>query len=116
MAYGQFDSIPARSVLSQGTTGTAAIGTLVGAPGAGSQIWVTSYNIVVSSGTPEICLSYGTATQGSLVITRGAFSQGQGIAQNLMPPDCSNVFNQPLTFQIISGAGTVNWNVNYYSL
>ena len=99
--------------VSFGTMGTAAIGTLVAAPGAGVSIVVAQYTINVASGTPDVCLSYGLGSLGAGVIERGVFNPGGGVTVSLPLPTNGGTTNSPLTYQILSGAGTVYWNVKY---
>lgn len=99
--------------ISFGTSGTGAIGTLIAAPGAGVSTVVVSYTINVASGTPDVCLSFGTAQSGRGVVERGVFNPGGGVTVALPYPTNGGTTNAPLTYQILAGAGTVYWNVKY---
>lgn len=108
----------ANNILSFGTAGTAAIGTLVAAQGASTAIYVTGFSITPDSsalGTAEVCLSFGTAQTGTAVLFRGVLNTltSQPVISNLTFPVNAGITNTPLTYLIISGAGSVAWNANY---
>lgn len=99
-----------------GTTGTAAIGTLIGTStiGAGTGVYITGFHILVISGTPEVNLAFGTQKINNQVIAHGLFPAGGGIARDRTFPHAYGTTASPLTYEIISGAGTVSWEVDYF--
>lgn len=106
----------ANTILNAGTVGTAAIGTLVSsaAVGAGTSLFVTGYEILAISGTPEVALSFGTTIIGNQVISHGLFSAGGGVTKAKTFATNYGTTNAPLTYQIVSGSGTVSWSVDYF--
>lgn len=111
---GKFDPKPNRNVLNYSTTTTGTVGTLVAAPSAGSSVWVTSLDISVQSGTVEPLVSFNLATNGQGVLNRGNYVAGGGIAKTYTPATNANNTGTALTFNILSGAGTVSYNVGYF--
>lgn len=99
---------------SYGTTTNGTIGTLVAAPSAGSAIFVTSLDISVQSGTVEPVVSWGLAAQGNQVLSRGNYTAGGGISKNPTYPVSGSATGTALTFNILSGSGTVSYNVAYF--
>ncbi len=108
----------ATNILLANAVGTAAIGTLVAAPGVGTSIYVTSFSIDGDStvlGTAEVCLSFGTAQTGTAVLFRATLATLNDVAiQSYAYGVNGGITNTPLTYLIVSGAGTVSWNVQYY--
>lgn len=105
------NAYPAQQVVSNGAVGTAAAGTLVAAPAAGVGVYVNSFNFTAMSGTLDMCLSFGTQLSGNQVIARGLFAPGGGIALGVTNPSYYGTAAAPLTFQIVSGAGSASWSV-----
>ncbi len=97
-----------------GTTTTGTIGTLVAAPSAGSAIFITSLDISVNSGTAEVLVSYGLVTTGNQVVSRGNYGALGGIAKTYDPPNSGSATGTALTYNILSGSGTISYNVAYF--
>lgn len=110
-----FDKTDGARVLNFGTVGTNAIGTLIAAPGSGNRIFIAGYVLNVSSGTLDLCLSYGLGSNGNSVVCRGVFLPGGGVSKNLYSPTSGGTTNAALTYQILSGAGTAYWNIEYWT-
>ena len=111
----RFDRQSPKQITSFGTVGTASgslFGTISGASGAGTIHVLTGVNIIVTSGTPEIMVSYGSALTGGSVIVRGSFTTNSGIARNFNPPIDSGT-NSEIMYHFVS-AGTANIQVQYY--
>lgn len=104
---------PASQVLPAFAIGTAAVGTLVSAPGAGNGIYINSISLAAMSGTLDMCLSFGLGSTTNQVVNRGLYIAGGGIAQSFDFPSFYGTANSPLTYQILGGAGTASWQVNY---
>jgi len=108
---------PTKSVLTFGTLGTGAAytaGTVVAAGGAGTAHFVNSLSIVVTAGTVDCFIGYGTALVGAGVLTRGNFIAGGGISQQFPSAAGGNNTNAALTWAI-NGAGTASFNVSYWT-
>ena len=104
-----------KQITSFGTVGTAAgsfFGTISAASGAGTSHVVTGINIIVTSGTPEVMVSFGSALTGGSVLARGSFTTNSGIARNFNPPIDSGT-NSEIMYHFVS-AGTANIQVQYY--
>lgn len=113
----QINPLPATNTISHaGTSGTLGIGTLVAAAsfGAGTAGYITNYRIVVISGSAEVILAFGTQVNGNQVIHHGGFPAGGGISSSIPYPHGYGTTNSPLTYQILSGSGTVSWDVDYF--
>lgn len=113
----QINPLPATNTISHaGTSGTIGIGTLVGTSsiGVGTALYITRYSILSISGTPEVILAFGSQTNGNQVVAHGLFPAGAGIAMPINEPHGFGTTNSPLTYQILSGAGTVAWDVDYF--
>ena len=95
-----------------GTTGGTLTGTLSAASGAGTSHYVTGLQIVVSSGTTDVFVGFGTTLTGGSVLARGKFPAGGGIMRDFTVPIQSGT-NSEIGY-VISGAGTVNVAVNYW--
>ena len=111
----RFDRQSPKQITSFGTVGTASgslFGTISAASGAGTIHVLTGVNIIVTSGTPEIMVSYGSALTGGSVIARGSFTTNSGIARNFNPPIDSGT-NSEIMYHFVS-AGTANIQVQYY--
>ena|SRR3990167_1345380 len=111
----RFDRQSPKQITSFGTVGTASgsfFGTISAASGAGTIHVLTGVNIIVTSGTPEIMVSYGSALTGGSVIVRGSFTTNSGIARNFNPPIDSGT-NSEIMYHFVS-AGTANIQVQYY--
>lgn len=106
----------ANLILHAGTSGTTGIGTLVTAAaiGAATALYPTGVRIVVISGTLEVALAFGSQVNGNQVIHHGLYPAGGGIAYSPIYPHGYGTTNSALTYQIISGAGTVSWDVDYF--
>lgn len=96
-----------------GTASAGTIGTVVAAPSAGSAIIIDSIDVNQISGTAEVLVSYGLAVNGNGVITRGLYPAGGGISKNPTYPIGGSVTGSALTWNILSGSGTVAINVAY---
>lgn len=111
--------VPSKSIITFGTAGTLGIGTLVAAPGVGTSIYVVGYSIDADTsvlGTPEVCLSFGSVITGQGVFTRSTLvTTNNPIIQTFPFGVNGGTTNSPLTYQIISGAGSVSWNVQYFT-
>ena len=111
----RFDRQSPKQITSFGTVGTASgslFGTISATSGAGTIHVLTGVNIVVTSGTPEIMVSYGSALTGGSVLVRGSFTTNSGIARNFNPPIDSGT-NSEIMYHFVS-AGTANIQVQYY--
>lgn len=97
-----------------GTTTAGTIGTLVAAPSAGSAIFITSLDISAVSGTAEVVVSYGLAAAGNQVINRGLYAAGGGIAKSYVPANSGSSTGTALTWNMLSGSGTVAYSVAYF--
>lgn len=106
---------PASQVQSAFAIGTAAIGTLVSAVGAGTGIYVNSLQLIAMSGTLDMCLSFGLGSTTNQVVSRGLFPAGAGIALSFPNSSFYGTSNSALTYQILGGAGTASWQVTYNS-
>jgi acylphosphatase len=104
---------PAAQVLSTGTTTSGTIGTLVAAAGAGTGIYINAFSLNALSGTPEIILSYALQAAGNQVVNRGAYVPGAGITESYPYPSYFGTANAALTWNVVAGAGTVSYMVNY---
>lgn len=96
-----------------GTTTTGTIGTLVAAPSAGSAILLNSLDISLQSGTAEVLVSYGLVTTGNGVVTRGNFGVLGGLAKTYASPIGGSITGSALTYNILSGSGTVSYSISY---
>ncbi len=96
-----------------GTAGAAAFGTLSTASGAGTYHNATGLQIVVSSGTVDAYLGFGTAITGADVLARGQFTEGGGIARDFSSAIRSSGTNSEICYKL-GGAGTVFFAVNYW--
>jgi hypothetical protein len=113
----RLDPIPVVNTISSvGTTGTTAIGTLIGTStiGVGTGVYITRFHILAISGTPEVNLAFGSQKTNNQVIAHGLFPAGGGITQALNFPHAFGTTQSPLTYEIVSGAGTVSWAVDYF--
>jgi hypothetical protein len=111
---GKFDPKPNRNILTTGTTTAGTIGTLVAAPSAGSSIWITALDISQVSGTAETVVSFNLAASGAGIVSRGLYAAGGGIAKSYVPATNANNTGTALTFNMLSGSGTVSYNVHYF--
>jgi hypothetical protein len=100
----------------RGTTGAGVWGTLASTAGAGTKHYVQGYNIVVTSGTVDCAIAFGTAgsLSGSTILVRGQFTPSTGITEQLMQPIASGT-GGTITFWM-GGAGTVDFNVKYFTV
>lgn len=103
-------------ILHGGTAGTLGIGTLITAAsmGAGTAGFITGFQVTVISGSAEVILAFGTQVNGPQVIMHGGFPAGGGIARDIQYPHGYGTTNSAITYQILSGSGTVAWDVNYF--
>jgi fibronectin-binding autotransporter adhesin len=104
---------PATQVQSAYAVGTAAIGTLVAAIGAGTGIYPTSITLTAMSGTLDMVVSFGLGSTTNQVVQRGLYAPGGGVALSYPYPSFYGTSNSALTYQILSGAGTASWAVTY---
>jgi hypothetical protein len=96
-------------------TGTASTwGTLSAASGAGTSHYVSGLQIVVSSGTVDCYVGFGTATTGGSVLARGNFVPSAGIMRDFTFPIQSGT-NSEICWNL-GGAGTASIAVNYWKL
>ena len=58
-------------------------------------------------------VSFGTTLTGSQVIERGLFIAGGGIAASYPASTPGGTSNAPLTWNVVSGSGTVAFTVKY---
>ena len=96
-----------------GTTSAGTIGTIVAAPSAGSAILIDSLDVSQISGTAEVVVSYGIVAVGNGVVTRGLYPAGGGISKNPTYPIGGSITGSALTWNILSGSGTVSYSVAY---
>lgn len=96
-----------------GTITAGTIGTLVAAPSAGSSILINSLDISMVSGTAEVLVSYGLAATGNGVVNRGNFGILGGLAKTYSYPVGGSVTGSALTYNILSGSGTVAYSISY---
>ena len=111
----QINTVPVQTPLTFGTLGTAGgsfFATVSGASGAGTKHYITGYQIVVQSGTPDVRILTGTAIQGTGFLAGGAFPPGGGIARDLTLPFATGT-NSEITYHFV-GAGTALIGVNYW--
>lgn len=99
---------------SYGTTSSGTIGTIIAAPSAGSAIFITSLSVSVQSGTAEPCVSFGLAANGNQVISRGRYAELGGIVHTFPTPNSGSATGTALTWNVLSGSGTVSYNVSYF--
>lgn len=104
-----------QTMLSSTAVGTAAIGTLVAAPGASTGIYVTGLSLKVGSGTLDLSLGFGTAISGTTVLERALISPTSGIVREFSVPNNAGQANLPLVYNINGGAGTAYWAVEYFT-
>lgn len=95
-----------------GTAGGSAFGTLIPAVGAGTVIYATGLQMVVSTGTVDCYMGYGTGLTGAAVLARGNFAANGGIVRDFSVPIASTA-NAELCYEL-AGAGTVFFAVNYW--
>lgn len=95
-----------------GTAGGSQFGTLSAASGAGTKHYVTGLQVVMSDGTADIYLGFGTALTGGSVLARGKFTPGGGIARDFTYPMASGT-NSEICYEF-AGAGTAYIAVNYW--
>ncbi len=110
----QLNPKPTIAVNSYGTTTAGTIGTLIAAPSAGSSIFVTSLDVSQVTGTAESVVSWGVVAQGNQVLSRGLYTVGGGIAKSYTPANSGSATGTALTFNLLSGAGTISYNVSYF--
>jgi hypothetical protein len=111
---GKFNPAPSIVANAFGTTTAGTIGTLVAAPSAGSAIFITSLDISQVSGTAEVVVSYGLAAAGNQVINRGLYAAGGGIAKSYVPAMSGSATGTALTWNMLSGSGTVAYSIGYF--
>jgi hypothetical protein len=105
---------PTTEIMSYGTTTNGTIGTLIAAPSAGSAIFISYLDVQQQSGTAETVVSWGLAAQGNQVLSRGNYIVGGGIAKSYPIAVSGSATGTALTFNMLSGAGTVSYNVGYF--
>lgn len=96
-----------------GTTSAGTIGTIVAAPSAGSAIIIDALSVNQISGTAEVLVSFGLAANGNGVVTRGLYPAGGGESKNYGFPVGGSTTGSALTWNILSGSGTVSYSVAY---
>ena len=110
----QLNPYPNVNIIAAGTTSAGTIGTLVAAPAAGTQVVVTGFHILQISGTAENVLSFGLQAAGNQVLARGNFPVGGGMTESKTFPSAYGATGTALTWNQLSGAGTVSYKVEYY--
>lgn len=95
-----------------GTAGGSLFGTLSAASGAGTSHFVTGLQIVMSSGTADVYVGFGTGLTGGSVLARGNFPAGGGIMRDFTFPIQSGT-NSEICYEF-AGAGTAFIAVNYW--
>lgn len=110
----QLNPYPSVNIITAGTTSAGTIGTIVAAPAAGTQVVVTGFHILGLSGTAETVVSFGLQAAGNQVIARGNFPAGAGITEQHSYPSAYGATGTALTWNMLSGSGTVSYKVNYY--
>lgn len=113
--YGVDITRSSRTLVSYGTTSAGTIGTIVAAPGVGTSIFVTSLDIVSQNGTVEPVVSFGLVANGEGVLNRGNYGAQGGIAKSYVPANNGGTTNAALTWNLLSGSGTVSYNVVYFT-
>ncbi len=111
----QLNPTPIITPLILGTLGTAGgsfFATVSAASGAGTKHYVSSCQIVVQSGTPDVRILAGSSILGTGVIAAGAFPPGGGIEREFNPPFVTGT-NSELIYHFV-GAGTAMIVVNYW--
>ena len=108
------DPYPSVNIIAGGTTSAGTIGTLVAAPSAGTQMVITGFHILQVSGTAETVLSFGLQAAGNQVVARGNFAAGGGITENDTYPSAYGATGTALTWNILSGSGTISLKAKYY--
>ena len=83
-------------------------------PSAGSAIVVTGLDVQQVSGTAETVVSWGLAANGAQVLSRGNYVAGGGISKNMVSPVSGSATGTALTFNMLSGSGTVTYVVSYF--
>src|SRR3990167_2343225 len=106
---------PSRNILTYGTSSTNSAVTLLAAPGVGTSHWVETTSIVVASGTQEVLVSWGTQTGGTAILASGLFTPGGGIQKTFKHAVNGGITNTVLTWNVLSGSGTVYYNVSYWN-
>lgn len=112
---GTFTAVPYPSaqVLSAGTTSSGTIGTLIAATGAGTGIYINSLIVNAISGTPEVTVSFALQASGNQTVNRGAYPAGGGVALSFPHPSYYGTAAAALTWNMLSGSGTVSYAVTY---
>jgi len=120
ISAGTISARNAENVLTYGTQFAAtaeAYATLVGsaAVGAGTSIYLQTYDIINPAGTVLARLGFGTALQGTSVYFRGVLGTQTvgGIAKTYDKPVNAGMTNQDLTVYL-GAAGTIDVNVSYF--
>ncbi len=113
----QLDGVPTDNILLFGTIGTAgaaAPGTLVTAGGVGTSHYMNELSMIVESGTVDAMIAYGTAIVGAAVLARGKFIPSAGIQKSFPKSPGGANANEALTWAL-QGAGTVSFNISYFT-
>lgn len=110
---------PTRDIFTFGTVTTGTIGTLVAAPGAATAIYVQNVSVQVYNGTAETLVSFGLSTTGGGATGGGPLVRGNYVGGGGQDKAFSNAVNGAttnvaLTYNILSGAGTVAYQVSYW--
>lgn len=111
----QHDPQPGTPILSAGTTSAGTIGTLIAAPGTGTAIYVTGFHVLQVSGTAETVVSFGLQAAGNQVVARGNYASGGGITESKTFPSGYGATGTALTWNMLSGSGTVSYKVEYFT-
>lgn len=102
------------TITSGGTTSAGTIGTLISAPAVGTTMYITGFHVLQVSGTAETVLSFGLQTSGNQVLAHGSFPAGGGIAEPKTFPSGYGATGTALTWNILSGSGTIDLHVDYF--
>lgn len=110
---------PSRNIFNFGTVTNGTIGTLVAAPGAGTSIWINDVSVECYGGTVEAVVSWALSTTGGGAagggpVIRGNFTTGGGQQKTPAYPFNGGTTNSALTYNILSGSGTVSYLVSYW--
>lgn len=115
----QLNPKPSRSIFTFGTVTNGTIGTLVAAPGSGTSVYIQDVSIQVYNGTAEPIISWGLSTTGGGAagggpIIRGNFAAGGGQQKSYPNAVNGGTSNVAVTYNILSGSGTVSYLLTYW--
>ena len=107
------DPVPTMLLLgTQGTAGGSFFATISAAAGAGTKHFVSHVDIVVESGTADVCVLAGSLIQGTGVLAAGKFTPGGGIHSDFNPAFETGT-NSELVYHFV-GAGTAFIKAYYW--